>query len=123
LGIYNLSTTTTNTLATTGTIDREDTKLQRIRHAVTLQSCNYNRNERQIRINFLRRIYDDQVLDYVLSNYVEPFSEYVSGRTPKYKDTAINTREFLLRIGCIYDNPTLNFCGKFYFPMEDEELA
>ena len=112
-----------STLTTTGTINREDTKLQRIKYAVTLQSCSYNKNERQIRINFLKKIYDDQVLDYILSTYVEPFSEYMSGRTPKYKSTSINTREFLHGIGGIHDNPTLNFCGKFYIPMEGEELA
>jgi hypothetical protein len=120
----NLSTTiTTNTLATTGTIDREDTKLQRIKHAVTLQSCKYNRQERYLRIKFLKNIHDDGVLDYVLSTYVEPYTEYVSGRTPQIKKTAINTREFLHKIGGIHDNPTLDFFGKFYFPMESEEVA
>lgn len=42
----------TNTLQTIGTIDKEDTKIQRIKHAVTLQSCKYDRNERQARINY-----------------------------------------------------------------------
>lgn len=61
------------TLETIKTLSTEEAKIQRIKDAVTLQSCKYNRQERFLRIKFLKNIYDDGVLDYVLSSYVEPF--------------------------------------------------
>ncbi|MGH9982988.1 MAG: hypothetical protein ACRD8W_03430 [Nitrososphaeraceae archaeon] len=110
------------TLETVESIKTEEAKNQRIKNAVTSQSCKYNRNERHYRIHYLKSIDDDQVLDYVLSTYCEPYNEYMSGRTPEFKETAIDINEFLKKTGGLNgDNSILNFCvDNFYFPMEGD---
>lgn len=111
------------TLETVETLSTEEAKLRRIRHAITLQSCKYNRNERHYRIHYLKSIDDDQVLDYVLSTYCEPYSEYMSGRTPKFKKAAIDLHEFLRRTGGLNSsNSILDFClNRFYIPESDSQ--